>query len=191
MALIPSITVSLHSDGESFKFTETTGLYDVTSNPGGYGAPNATTGASTGSLVVKDLTNDVTYDAITITPSSSNGITYITEAMLEVAGVAISDIADGIWSFTYTVTSASVDYTTEYRTLVIKEINCRMTALSLKYADKSCGCCNNRSFRELFVEAHALYASLCASVTCGNVALINEQITFLETFLSDLNCKNC
>jgi hypothetical protein len=191
MALIPSITAPLNKDGQSFKFTELTGVYDVTSNPGGYGSPNPTAGTSTGALVVKDLTNNVTYDSITITPSDSDGITYITEALLQVSTVAISNIPDGIWSFTYTVTNSSVDYTTEYRTLVIKSINCKMTDLSLKYADKSCNCCNNRSFRELFVEAHALYASLCAAVTCGNVAQINEQITFLDNFLNDLNCKNC
>ena len=191
MALSPSITIPLHNDGVSFKMTETTGAYDASSNTGGYGSPNPLVGSCTGALVPVDLTNSVTYDSITITPSETNGITYITTSLLQVSTVAISTIPDGVWEFTYTVNDGATDYTYTARTLVIKSINCKMADLALKYADKSCNCCNSNTFREKFVEAHARYQALIGGRICGNITQINEAITELEIFLNDLNCQNC
>lgn len=191
MALIPKITVSLSCDGNSFTFTETTGAYHVSDNPGGYGSPNPTTGASTGSLVITHESTDVEYDPITITPSSTDGETVIDYDEILLDTEPLTAIADGVWKFVYTVTSASVDYTAEFKVLVIKSINCSIAELAHKYADESCGCCNNKDFRDYLLTAYAKLIALRMSPICGSVSKIQTQIDSLEDYLQEINCKNC
>jgi len=191
MALIAKSTVSLSCDGESFLFTETTGAYNVSTNPGGYGAPNAALADCTATLVITNDSTDVEYDSITMTPSSSNGATLIELEDILLDGVELTAIEDGVWKFLYTVTSASVNYTSEVKVLVIKSINCSLVELAHKYSDDSCGCCNNKDFRDYLLTAYAKWLALTMSPICGDVAKIDTQRESLEDYLKEINCKNC
>lgn len=191
MALIPKATVSLECDGESFLFTETTGAYHATDNPGGYGTPNPATGACTATLVITNESSDVEYDSITMTPSSADGETVIEVSEILLDGTAITEIADGIWGFVYTVTSSGTDYTAEVKVLVIKGIKCSIAELAHKYSDGSCGCCNSNTFRDYLLTAYAKYLALSMSPICGDVNKIDTQRESLEDYLEEINCKNC
>ena len=75
--------------------------------------------------------------------------------------------------------------------LVIKSINCSIAELAHKYADESCGCCNNKDFRDYLLTAYAKLIALRMSPICGSVSKIQTQIDSLEDYLQEINCKNC
>lgn len=192
MSLIAKQTVSLSCIGTSFTWTETTGAYDASSNPGGYGSPNPEVGECSGVLVISNESSDVTYDDITITLSDSNAVTVIELADILLDGTAITEIADGVWKFLFTITDGSENtYTSEVKILVIKDINCSVVELAKKYSDDSCGCCNNKDFRDYLLTAYAKWLALTMSPICGDVNKIDTQRESLEDYLEEINCKNC
>jgi hypothetical protein len=195
MALTLKFTVENGDDCKSIIFTETTGAYNVTTNPTGWGTPNATIAQVTeATLTIENLTTAVIYDDITITPNSTNSSTTITTQDLEVGGVSIGDITlpDGLYEFTYTVIANTVTYEQVVKSLFLCESCCKIKKLAAD-VDINCGCCNDDCAKELyqFLEAHTLYKALQWGGICGSESEINSNILSLQEFLININCKNC
>lgn len=197
MAFKLKFTVENGSDCKSIIFTETTGAYHVSTNPTGWGTPNPTIGLVTSStLTIQNLTTLVTYDAITITPSSSNAQTTITTEDLLIDGVSIGDITlpDGLYEFTYNieVSSTRSTYQQVVKSLFLCESCCKIKKLATN-VDINCGCCNDDCADNMwkFLEAHTLYKALQWSGVCGSETEINSNIQSLQDYLININCKNC
>jgi hypothetical protein len=196
MALELQFTIGINCGNNEIDFTETTGAYNDPANPTGWGAPNAVIAdVDTAELVITNLTTDITYDAITITPSSTDGETVIDTEDLEVDGVSIGDITlpDGLYKYVYTVTmDNSTVYEQSVYNLSLCEAACTIKQLAVD-VDLECGCCNDDCSEELykFLEAYTLYKALLFSGACGSQTEINTNIENLQTFLDNVDCKNC
>jgi len=97
MALKPTIQLCLTANCSTLSFTETTGVYNATTNPYGYGAPNTTiANAVSGSLVI--TTPDLVNYTISIPPSNNPNLS--TTIVLANLGGRTS-VEDGFWNFAY------------------------------------------------------------------------------------------
>lgn len=167
MAGILTATAAISSDGTYFIFTDTTGAYDASSNPGGYGGPNPTVGDYlTYSISVVPPDPDtllatgtpVVIDAYPDLPSISNGTFDITSLLL--TGVADQILAEGWWQFNVTATWDNGD-SGEY-TVTVNMINYRTTKCcidNLIVESAACNCSGgSRKMRNLAKAVTYLWA---------------------------------
>lgn len=146
MAVALSLDQSQSNDAKTLLFTDSTGVYDVSTNLGGWGTPNQDTGdialtsiTTTGKywltldIIYTNSSDESTtydtidlYDEFTSEFSKEHGMEFeLTMAHLLESGVAAgtaSDVfPDGIYDITYTITEAdteSVVYSKEYEYFV-------------------------------------------------------------------------
>lgn len=196
MALQLKFTVTLGDDCKSFIFTETTGAYNNPDNLGGYGAPNLTlVSVNTAKLTVENLTTDVTYDDINITPSDSNDTTTITTEDLEIDGASIGDttLPDGQYCFIYTIVSkASVTYQQTVKKVFLCESCCIIKTKACDI-DLECGCCNDPCADEIwkFLQAYTELKVIEYSAYCSSSTNLNNKIKSFQSFLTTFDCENC
>lgn len=197
MALQLKDTLTLGSDCKSFIFTENTGTYNVSTNPTGWGTPNAALAdVNTATLSIENLTTGVIYDDLDITPSGTVGNeTEFTTEDLEIDGVSIGDITlpDGQYCFIYTVV---MDNETEYSQQVKKvwlcESCCKIKTKACEI-DLECGCCNEPCADEIwkFLQAYTELKVIEYSAYCSSQSNINNKIKSLQSFLQTFDCPNC
>lgn len=193
MALSPIFTIKPSCNYDQLIVQETTGAYNATTNPGGYGAPNATTGdVSAISLVITDLLNDIVFDAITtLTASSTHGVTYIDISSLLVSTVAqyTDALTDGLFQAVFSVTASGTTYTYTATILFLPDTWCKLNNLMLQITDPTCGCVN-KDFKDKWLEGFAKLVALEGSAVCGDLTGFNTTYTSLNRFLDNLKC-NC
>lgn len=195
-----SISVCQAKDCQSFAITETTGVYNASSNPGGYGGGvnYDTTDVIDARLVITlpDGTS-ITIDsssAIPVYPSlpDSTGLAPFTvaSAMLGLSGV----LPDGIYTIQYTIDINTVFSTTTQTSvtqfvLFTCTIKCCVDKLFAKISDQGCGCndCNDAIIQNALL-ASALYQALCASGVCGNTTNVNCLLDRLNKLCTAKNC---
>jgi len=118
------INIKVTSVKDKFKLSDITGIYNVTTNPTGYGAPNIAIGAFTGCTIevtFPDGTTMVSIDAYPTMPT--NAIDFIYEITAEDLGV--ESLEPGIYIFNYIPTDGTdVDYTVCKKVLYYWPIEC-------------------------------------------------------------------
>lgn len=128
MALAPTFDVSLKTTGTNFYFTDTTGVYNVDSNVGGYGTPN-------------DEGADITSAIIRITDPS--GETYDYDVTNQIPDSVTGDVdftafngdwADGLYTFEYIVTGTQTTNTSIKRIFTPK-VDCCVDKLLAKFVE--------------------------------------------------------
>lgn len=197
MALQLKFTVTLGSDCKSFIFTENTGTYNNPDNLTGWGSPNlAIADVDTAVLSIENLTTEVVYDDLTITPNATVGTeTTFTSEDLKVAGVSIGNVTlpDGQYCFTYTVVSdAEVTYEQGVKKVWLCESCCKIKTQACNI-DLECGCCNEPCADEIwkFLQAWTEMKVIEYSAYCSSQSNINNKIKSLQSFLTNFDCKNC
>ena len=197
MALQLKFTVPLASNCKGFVFTENTGAYNNPNNLTGWGSPNvALADVDTATLSVENLTTEVTYDDLDITPSSTVGNeTAFTTEDLEIDGVSIGNVTlpDGLYCFTYTiVTNSAVTYQQTVKMLFLCESCCKIKTKACEI-DLQCGCCNEPCADEIwkFLQAYTELKVVEYSAYCGSTSNINKKIKSLQSFLTLFDCSNC
>lgn len=190
MALSPLFTISNDCNWDALTFTETTGAYDVSTNIGGYGTPNAATGDVTATtLAISNLTSDVDFDSITtISASSSDAETEILLTDLTVEGVAqfTTNITDGVYEFIWTVVASGVTYTYTVRKLFLPELCGMLNEKALTIT--SCKC--KDAYANKWLYGFALVKSLEGSAICGDLTAFSEDYDEVYNYLYNLKC-NC
>ena len=181
-------------------FTENTGAYNNPDNLTGWGSPNYDLGQVDSSiLVITNLTTNVTYDGIDITPSDVVGTqTIIDVTTLAVAGVnqALTSLPDGIYTYTWTIVintgTSFPEVEQEITQLSLCQIACKIKVLASRI-DLSCGCCHDDCSKSVwkFLEAYTLYKALLFGGACGSISEVNENIRCLQDFLRNINCQTC
>lgn len=193
MALQPTFTIKPSCNYDQLIFQETTGTYDASSNPGGYGAPNDDTGDVTAtSLAITDELNTVTFDAITtISASKTNGITYIPLTSLEVSSVDkySTALTDGLFTVTYTVSVGATSYTYTVKILVLPDTWCKLNSAMVRMIDPTCHCINS-GYKDNWLEAFSRLMALEGDAICGDLTSFTQTYTKLNTYLDNLKC-NC
>lgn len=197
MALQLKFTANLANSCKGFDFVENTGAYNNPNNLTGWGSPNAAIAdVDTATLTVINLTTDVTYDDLTITPSSTvgNETTFTTED-LEVDGTSIGDVTlpDGQYCLIYTVTmNDETVYQQTIKKVWLCEICCTLKTKACEI-DLECGCCNDPCADEIwkFLQAWGELKIIEYSAYCSSESNINNKIKSLQSFIQTFDCPNC
>lgn len=196
MSLVLGATVTLNTNCKGFSFTQTTGVYNATTNPGGFGSPNpATTDVDESYLVIENATTGITYDNIDITAVSTTTATSVDSADLKVSGVSIGDVAlpNGEYTITHYVVVDSDTYTVCVYKLWLCVICCKLSQLAAKISSADCNTCDGADQLWTLLETAIFYKAMIeAASSCGNSAAnVTVQIQTLENMLSTLSCSGC
>ena len=181
-------------DCKSFDYTQTTGVYDATTNSTGWGSPNKElTDIATSVLSIVNNKTGITYDDITVTASEASTDNYIfANLFLNATPTGIETIQDGIYSFKHTVTfnDNSIITTTSYRTSLC-ELNCTIQALTDTMLDTIDDCCtdNKKEMMAKYNEVMALYDIMTKAFRCNNFSAFNSIYSSIELLLMNIN--NC
>jgi hypothetical protein len=181
-----NINVCLSSSCRWFIFSETTGAYNVTTNPTGWGTPNPDlTDVTSCTLLVTDPNaNETTFDlfSTTLYPNTDSSVTYnLINTDFNITG----DLTDGIWTFTYTCETPEGTYTVTKKRLVACSIKCRIEALKLKIRESDCGC--DEEFILKVAKLELLLDAAENAASCG----YETRVTNLLDMINKLLAKKC
>lgn len=174
------------SDCSGIKFTETTGLYNVSTNPTGWGTSFNTTNPDIATfqyskLEFYDSGNNLITTLELYPDFPSSDITFTKELDL--------DIDDGIYKVVYTVRetkTTGISYTAEAQVAFYCKVNCCIMSM-IKDIDPCCNCSHNAL--DKFNQAYALLQGL--KCNCGNITQFNNILKVLQKICKNTNCKNC
>jgi len=193
MALIPKFTFSLDNDLLGWTFTENTGVYNSSTNTGGYGTPNLAIGSvASANIVIVNTITGVTYDPIAITASNVVGIqTVILVSTLTIAGnpAGVITVTDGVYSIVYSVLdSVPNTYQTQIYKLFVAYVVCSLQNIA-SLINITDNCCSNDA--QNFLDLYTRYKILTWTPVCQNVVATNKALQDLQGSLRSYNCKNC
>jgi hypothetical protein len=193
MALTVKSCVILSDDCTSIYFFDKTGIYNASTNPTGYGAPNPAIGdfaSATLSVTIAGATTPIVVNVFADLPSNNVDAAY----ELTAAACGLTVFPDGLTRVTYTiVTKIDVTYTTTQLFLVDCDIECCIEKKKLEIAKDpdscGCGCGDKKILNMLYLEA--LLEAAQAATCCGDVKSVNDIVSILKTKCSSTNCSNC
>lgn len=191
MALILDFEVCMSSDCKTLTFVETTGAYDVTSNPTGWGTPNATlAGATTAVLtIVLASGNSYSLDLFALSDFPTSDITFQYELVNSGFGYTVgSSIDDQIINFTYSVTTGDATYTQNKQYPFYCQVQCCVMGM-FKNLNVECDSCTEQTTKAL--QAYAMLKGLIANANCGNKTNFNNILVQLNKLCLNSSCSNC
>jgi hypothetical protein len=185
MALQLNFTIC-QGECDELIFTDTTGLYEATENPGGYGDVNPVTGDFTNpTLTLEDLSGGITTINLPAGFPTSNTAFYYTHTL---AG----DLVDGVYIVTYTITDSSggseVDYSKSCYKLFTCQADCCIQKLYAKVSTDDCATCND-SVLSKAVEAEAFLKGAKANALCGEITMATSLLKKVQYMCTASNCK--
>lgn len=208
MALNININVVRSLDQLSFIITDQTGVYNVNTNPGGYGAPNPVVGDFISANVTVTMCDTTTLlptgqtYTINVYPTIPNttGAGYlIPNTSLGLA--ADQKIPDGVYKFYIEMDTNDTTYdTTEYE-VFYEIVGCCIDTLTIEAA--GCGCSSESKKIKDIVKANMWLGLLRPSVNelgqivdsaierCGQYEKAAEIIRELQKICNNQNCKGC
>lgn len=196
MALVPTINVCVKTACSVLTFKETTGVYNVTTNTGGYGSPNPlTTGPWTSVILTVIPPDGISYNIDLSThgfPSNNQDFEY-TIPMSDIGNR--TKIEDGYWQFVYTIvlTSGTVTYIASKTALFTCNSNCCVNSMLLDISidnSSAYGDANNKKINE-YVKAKAFLDSLKYYAFCGNTEKFDNIKLIIDKICAKSNCKSC
>lgn len=191
MALIPKIKLCLASNCTTLSFFETTGVYNATTNVGGYGAPNVETSDIDAAVLTVISPSDQTYtiDVFGDFPSDNDEFSID----IDLADLSRTSIEDGYWQFIYTVTTnAAVEYTANTSYYFYCNAECCVSKLLNAIELEDCNCDNINTDRiKTYVKAKTFLASLKNAAKCFNETNFNKIKDILSKICRNSGCKTC
>jgi hypothetical protein len=193
MALYLNFNVKQSDNARELAFTETTGAYDVSNNPGGWGAPNPIISDQEEaeiSVLPPGATTATVLNLFTVSfPTTDNTQEFIIKS--QDVGLGIDQILpDGLWEITYTVTDTTpvinLVYTNDQTIFVSGQARCCVYGL-LADADISCCDCDGSDLARA-LEAFTYYRAAIACAACGNVCKFTEALALVMNYCDD-ECK--
>lgn len=194
--LVLKFEISQSKDCTKFTFKDTTGIYNAITNPTGWGSPPN----EDITLVQTPTTLDITLpDGITtyqIDLTTTNPVFPVDQPpdellldMSNIGGIAGDKIPDGIYTFTYTVTSPGpTTYTQTKAVGFICQVCCCVNSM-LKNIKSGCDCCDTDVLA--IMEAKLLLQGLQCQIGCGNAAQFNNTLAALQKICKISNCDKC
>lgn len=190
MAVVLSGKICISNNCKDLTFVETTGAYNSLSNTTGWGSPNEATSAATSATLsitdTEDIVTNIDLLATTLFPSSNINLQYD----LSTTGLTDSEgqLPDGIYTFTYTVVTATTTYTTSWRQAIYCQVKCCVMSM-LVDLDFDCDCYKDE--KDKIIDSFLMYKGLIYSSNRGNITKFNEQLAILEKLCLNSNCNNC
>lgn len=216
MALTLKISACQPNDCSKLQFWDSTGVYDVSTNPGGYGAPNITTALVTSAtinvypptytvpIIFSFLMTAGTITSITRTDGNgvstsvlssfsnvfpfdvNNKITF-TSALLGL-GTDVN-LESGDWYIQYIVNTASLSYNTSADFWLFCTAECCVEKMKLKITPGNCGC-EDDSWGNKYRQAKTYLEAAQYAATWG--LKDQAQLSLDEANkICGSNCKDC
>ena len=190
MALTLGFEICETDNCSSLKFTDTTGAYNASSNPSGYGSTvNNTTSGASATLAI--TLADGTLNTITLTgfPTTDTTKVFTIDAS-DLGYSSSSEIKDQIVTALYTVTFADTSISTQTITVALYcQVDCCVKSMVLDL-DVDCGDCFNASKGKV-TDAYLMLQGLKYAANCGNATVFNKVLTQLNKLCLNSNCSNC
>jgi hypothetical protein len=202
MALILSAKISNAGDCGKMYLQDVTSSYDISLNPGGYGAPNLAL-----ANVLKTTCNvtiyyadgtTATYSNIPLFPTTNNPGPYIlnenypiTPTMIFGAANAPATLPDGLYVFTYIVTDTSGPPAVVYTTTFGGWFDCNAQCCIANLLSKLCSCDDCECTKELKKYSNMLDAAR-AAIGCNKTKKALSLLLSVQNFCSQNDCScNC
>lgn len=191
MALELSFTITEQCPGKQLTFVDTTGTYNVTTNPTGWGTPNTDiTDCHSGELVILDPNSVTTTIDIFATGDFPNGGTTNSLVVLNTDLGLTEDVklADGLWTFTVNYygddTTELLATKTVYKLFYCKA-ECCVESLFAKIPTKECSCEDEAVDNAMF--AKTMLEALKYAARAGNTSRFDN----LLIIVNDLCASDC
>lgn len=192
MAVVLSFEICESSGCNSLIFKETTGAYNASTNPTGWGAPNKSTSDAV-SAVLTILLGDGTSHTINLFatgnfPTTNQNFEY--EILPTQIGYASDDdqIDDQIITFTYTVVTGTTTYTQVVVQAFYCQVQCCVNTMFVEL-DFECDCAQNEI--DTALKAFAMLQGLKQASGCGNTTNFNNILTQLNKLCANSECSAC
>lgn len=185
--LIPKIKAYISNNCKSLIIKDVTGIYNVTSNVGGYGGSNIIV-SNIISSTINIITPNTSYQINNPVGLPTDDINF--EYNTSVIPLPISD---GIYIIEYILTDDNdIIYTTGQKYFVFTcNIRCCVQKMFRDITKLKCDCNNPLVKNALY--AQALLDGLDANVNCGNITIVNEILIKLNQICGftsqDCGCK--
>ena len=193
MAVDVKFSICQNSSCDTLAFTETTGLYNATTNTTGWGAvgggdPNEMVSQATAATLLITGPDGTVYPTVDLFALGSFPKSDSTSASITATSLAatMSSFADGLWKMTYSVTTGTATYTetiTFFFTCQVESCVCKLVA-DLNLDDCTC----DLDKLNTVLQAKAYVDAMNYAVGCGNLNGANEILTSLQRLCGCTSC---
>ena len=210
MALVTTnLQLGIHlcqtSNCKTIKFSETTGEYNASSNPGGWSVPENATNpnpANVTSFSVVFTLPDSTVTTFTNTnPLFANfpdetGTQEVSLTMANFGGAATSAFADGVYFITYTVNGGINAGANTYTSVVTQtffltcQIRCCIDKMFHLASQADCTDCKPEKLNNA-LEAESYLKSAEFAAACGKIEMAKKHLAKAQWICNTKNCLNC
>jgi hypothetical protein len=210
MALVTTnLQLGIHlcqtSNCKTIKFSETTGEYNASSNPGGWSVPENATNpnpANVTSFSVVFTLPDSTVTTFTNTnPLFANfpdktSTEEVSLTMANFGGAATSAFADGVYFITYTVNGGINAGANTYTSVVTQtffltcQIRCCIDKMFHLASQADCTDCKPEKLNNA-LEAESYLKSAEFAAACGKIEMAKKHLAKAQWICNTKNCLNC
>lgn len=199
MALTPLISACLNGC-TGITITDTTGFYNVTTNPGGWNNSSTVYRTDSDDPYLMEATLTITLNSSPTPLETIDVLATVQNAILSTfdlysyAPVDIfgnSTLADGSYTITYTtVDSDDVTYTTDTVVVVYCNVACCVSKLAVAVADQDCNTCESDAF-DTFVLADGILQALNAVAECSGETEFLKLLNKLQRLCGTSTTGGC
>ena len=202
MSLVLRFSTSDSGDGTFFRFFDTTGVFNTSYNPGGFGSPNVQISdidwAEVAIRRIGDTTNTVyTINVFPDMPSSDTDF-FITILNTQIGLTSSQKIISAQYEITYSIghfdsiCTKILDATTTHVVAIIPVLKCCIKkvrqGLPVPSKGEKC-CCENKDVTGL-CNAQQIMDSICELVKCEQFERATEMINYMNIWCA-CNCASC
>jgi hypothetical protein len=193
------------SNCKIIKFSETTGVYNSSSNPGGWASPETVTNPDvsnyTSLSIVFTLPSGTTTTFTDSNPLFANfpdptGIQEVSLTMANFGGTATSAFDDGIYSISYTVNGLIHAGQDNYTAVVTQtffltcQIRCCIDKMFHLASQADCTDCKPEKLNNA-LEAESYLKSAEFAAACGKIEMAKKHLAKAQWICNTKNCTNC
>jgi hypothetical protein len=176
--------------GQVLNVYDSTGLYNLTTNPTAWGSPNPTRAGITSATVkiyLPDEDDPIVTTTVTATVQAGGSTVDMLLYSYLPSDFGLSDddpLPDGIYRMVYTVVSGGTTYTSDQYFLNYYTVKCCVFNKFANFVNETCGC---KDSSELLTQWITLKALMFA-VAGGNLTEANTMLTKLQRMCEVNRC---
>ncbi|MAH44657.1 hypothetical protein CMI37_02460 [Candidatus Pacearchaeota archaeon] len=192
MALYLNFNIKQSDNARELAFTETTGAYNGSTNPGGWGTPNPAIADVTTSARLSITPPGGTATIINVSTTHPT-VDKTIEVVIRSQDIGLGTdtiLPDGLWEMSYyvedTVAVPNVTYTNDQTIFVSGQARCCVYGLLADIDISCCDCDGSDMARAL--EAFTYYRAAIACAACGNTSKFTDALGIVNNYC-DIKCK--
>lgn len=192
MALVLKFNACVQTACTELVVKELTGVYNASTNTGGYGTPNPTTGDVLTAVLTVTSPSAQIYTINLFDngfPSSVTTFEYVIP-MSELGNR--TEIEDGQWTFLYTITTDTDEtYQVTWSKIFTCGSECCVAKLLGDLDITDCDCTDTTKAEDNYLKAFTNLQSLKYAAFCGNLTEYNKILNILSKLCTNTGCKSC